>query len=627
MPDPLPATGRERSQLLRPGNMRVTRPWASGVEDGAEVTLPVVSVLTPSYNQARWLPDNLHSVAVQSYPAIEHVVMDGGSTDGSVQILAAASPPVIWESGADRGQSDAINKAFARSTGDIIGWLNSDDAYFSNDVVARVVALFNDRPEVGVVYGHAALVNGDGTLLYVLWTPPFARLLPRAYNAIYQPAVFIRRSVIARPYLVDPDFDYSMDRELWLYLSQRTRFQRLNQIVAIDRHHLERKSYTRLDLAAHDQELIKARYRVSGVASNRIVHKTLGIAVRLAGLTKVVDAAQGSDAVSLGMPSLGVLAVRQVAQLRRWMPTGDSPQISRPPTLRPPGGTLHWKSAMANARTLAGTWPLLREAHGKIRALVTYRTLQRSPSKAIRYLLFDREIDNFTYDITNRDELAAFLAVVLERDVGLMRRYIDELDTDRELRKAIEDAPGWLSRRKGTTMPYGRRLGWYAVVRATKPRLAVETGVHDGLGSAVILRALARNADEGAEGVLLSFDVRSDVAWLVPSWLRSRYELRISDALATLGEAVAERRVDFFVHDSDHRYEHETGEFEAVLRLASPSAVLISDNAHAGTAFRDFCARRGLVFSFWREVPDHPFYPGAGIGVAVVHAGSERNNL
>jgi hypothetical protein len=285
---------------------------------------------------------------------------------------------------------------------------------------------------------------------------------------------------------------------------------------------------------------------------------------------------------------------------------------------------LHDVSTLAKARLPAGVWRLLREVRGKVRALRTYRALQRSPAKTIRYLLFDREIDNFTYDITNRDELAAFLAGVLERDAGLMRHYIDELDTDQELRKAIEGAPAWRPRRN-RIIPYGRRLGWYVVVRATKPRLAVETGVHDGLGSAVILRALARNADEGTEGVLLSFDIRNDVAWLVPPWLRSRYELRISDALTTLGEAVGERRVDFFVHDSDHRYEHETGEFEAVLRLANPGAVLVSDNAHAGTAFRDFCARRGFTFSFYREIPDHPFYPGAGIGIAVVRADSERN--
>ncbi len=292
-------------------------------ERAADVTHPVVSVLTPSYNQARWLPDNLRSVATQSYPAIEHIVIDGGSTDETVQLLAAAGPSVVWESAPDHGQSDAINKAFSRSTGDIIGWLNSDDAYFSRGVVARVVSLFESRPDVGLVYGHAALVNGDGTLLYVLWTPPFGRLLPRAYNAIYQPTVFVRRSAIGRGYLVDPAFDYSMDRELWLYLARRTRFQRLDQIVAIDRHHSQRKSYARPDLAAHDQVAIMKRYRASDFASNRILHKTLGIAVRLAGLSKVVEAARGSDAVSLRMPSLGVIAVRQLAQLRRWMPSGD----------------------------------------------------------------------------------------------------------------------------------------------------------------------------------------------------------------------------------------------------------------------------------------------------------------
>ena len=197
---------------------------------------------------------------------------------------------------------------------------------------------------------------------------------------------------------------------------------------------------------------------------------------------------------------------------------------------------MHQILAAAKARLPAGLWRLLREVRGKIRALRTYRALQRSPTKAMRYL-----------------------------------------------------------------------------------------GVHDGLGSAVLLRALARNADEGSDGILLSFDVRDDVAWLVPPSLRSRYELRIADALSTLDDAVAGRRVGFFIHDSDHRYEHETGELEAAARLASPGAVLMSDNAHAGTAFRDFCARRGFAYSFFREIPDHPFYPGAGIGVTMVRTDPERN--
>jgi glycosyltransferase involved in cell wall biosynthesis len=289
----------------------------------ADVTAPSVSVLTPSFNQARWLSDNLRSVAAQSYPAIEHVVMDGGSTDDSVQILAGASPSVIWESGPDEGQSDAINKAFARSTGDIIGWLNSDDAYFSRDAVAKAVSVFESRPDVGVVYGHAALVNGAGTLLHVLWAPP-ARSLLRWFNFISQPTVFVRRSALGRTDLVDPTFDYSMDRELWLHLSARTRFHRLDQILAIDRHQLQRKSYTRPDLALHDRELLLRRYHLPRAGSNSLLVKGVKVGVRLAGLSKVAEAARGSDGLALDVPSAGVIAIRQVAQLRRWMPAGEA---------------------------------------------------------------------------------------------------------------------------------------------------------------------------------------------------------------------------------------------------------------------------------------------------------------
>jgi glycosyltransferase involved in cell wall biosynthesis len=290
---------------------------------GSLATRPLVAVLTPSYDQGRWLADNLRSVAAQSYPSIEHVVMDGGSTDGSLEALASASPAVVWESGPDKGQSDAINKAFSRSTGEIIGWLNSDDAYFSRDVVEEAVRVFEDHPDVGVVYGHAALVNADGMLLHVIWTPSFARTLLRAYNLICQPTVFIRRSVIARPYLVDPEFDYCMDWELWLHLAERTRFHRLDRIVAIDRHHLQRKSLTRLDLAAHDQILIEQRYRIPALASNRILARIVKIGARAAGLSKVRASARGSDILDLDTTSARAVAVRQVAQLRRWMPAGD----------------------------------------------------------------------------------------------------------------------------------------------------------------------------------------------------------------------------------------------------------------------------------------------------------------
>lgn len=293
-------------------------------DHGGETLGPLVSVLTPSYNQGRWLADNLRSVAMQTYARVEHVVVDGGSTDGSVQLLRAGSRAGLqWVSGPDKGQSDAINRAFARSSGEIIGWINSDDAYFSRDVVAEAVRIFQKRPDVGVVYGHAALVNGAGTLLHVLWTPPYAAAWLRWYNFVCQPTVFVRRSMLGRAEFVDPSFDYMMDWELWLHLSAVTRFHRLDRIVAVDRHHLLRKSYTRKDLAVHDRDALLRRYQLPRAGSNRLFTKTVKLGVRLAGLSKVPEAARGSDELTLDIPPVRQLALRQVAQLRRWMPSGD----------------------------------------------------------------------------------------------------------------------------------------------------------------------------------------------------------------------------------------------------------------------------------------------------------------
>jgi glycosyltransferase involved in cell wall biosynthesis len=288
------------------------------------VANPLVSVLTPSFEQARWLDDNLRSVEAQTYERTEHIVMDGGSTDGSVGILERRTRTgLIWASRPDHGQSDAINRAFALSSGEIIGWLNSDDAYFTRDAVAGAVRIFQARPDVGVVYGHAALVNGSGTLLHVLWAPPFWAALLRWYNFIIQPTVFVRRSVLGRADFVDPAFDYMMDRELWLHLSTRTGFHRTDRIVAIDRHHDQRKSYTRLDLARRDSEALLNRYHLPRAASRRLFVKSVNFALRVAGMSRLAEAARGSTALTLDIPPVATLTVRQVAQLRRWMPPGD----------------------------------------------------------------------------------------------------------------------------------------------------------------------------------------------------------------------------------------------------------------------------------------------------------------
>lgn len=220
----------------------------------------LVSIITPSFNQAKWLPDNLHSVACQTYPHIEHVVADGGSSDGSVELLTDAGDSVHWVSEPDSGQADAINRAFARSRGEIIGWLNSDDAYFDCRVIADVVAHFAAHPNVDVVYGHCVQTAQDGLIIQVLWAPPFDYALLRTLDFITQPAAFFRREAVGDR-LLDDRFHFAMDYELWLRLATASKgFGRIDRITAIDRHQPQRKSSTMKDVHAENLTQLSAAY-------------------------------------------------------------------------------------------------------------------------------------------------------------------------------------------------------------------------------------------------------------------------------------------------------------------------------------------------------------------------------
>ena len=204
--------------------------------------IPLVSILTPSFNQGRFLRDCLESVARQTYPRIEHVVVDGASTDGSVEILAESGSAVRWTSEPDRGQGDAVNKAFEASTGEIVGWVNSDDGIFAVDSVARVVAAFAGHRDAGVVYGDAALVDESGRILRQHRSRWPEGDLPLV-SPLVQPAVFFRRSVIEPGEAVlRVDLHALLDYELWLRLRSRgVRFVHLPVVLAVDRDHPQRK--------------------------------------------------------------------------------------------------------------------------------------------------------------------------------------------------------------------------------------------------------------------------------------------------------------------------------------------------------------------------------------------------
>ena len=263
-------------------------------------------------------------------------------------------------------------------------------------------------------------------------------------------------------------------------------------------------------------------------------------------------------------------------------------------------------------------------AHGSLgraarRALNLWRYRQaaaRKPLPALRYLIRGRELTNFTYDISNTGELALVVGAALALPAPDVEQFIRELEGDEDfidgLRARLRQHGG-----REDEPRFGRRLGWYCVVRATRPSVVVETGSHDGLGTALLARALSRNAESGAPGVVMSFDVDPASGWLVDQSLQPYVERHIGDARETLPAALVDRRVGVFVHDSLHTYEHERFELETALAHRDDEIVLISDNSHASTALPDVCAEHGLRYLLFRERPVDHFYPGAGMGLGV----------
>ena len=181
-------------------------------------SLPSISVITPSFNQGIFLERTLASVATQSYPPLEHLIFDGGSSDNTVALLQRTHPPIRWVSKPDDGQADAVNQGLAVARGEVIAWINSDDLY-APEAFVRVARRFADDPDLDVVYGDAEHIDVDDQPFEAyptgLWDP---RLLPHVCF-LCQPAVFFRRRVVQRIGLLNPELRYCMDYEYWLRLA------------------------------------------------------------------------------------------------------------------------------------------------------------------------------------------------------------------------------------------------------------------------------------------------------------------------------------------------------------------------------------------------------------------------
>jgi glycosyltransferase involved in cell wall biosynthesis len=201
-----------------------------------------ISIITPSYNQGIFLGRTLESVARQSYPAHEHLVFDGGSSDETLQVLEAAGASVRWISQPDDGQADAVNQGLKAASGEVIGWLNSDDIYYP-DTFKTIVAAFASDPSLDVVYGAADHIDLEDVPFEnyptTFWDPE----LLRHTCYICQPALFFRRRVVERIGLLDPSLRYCMDYNYWLRLADAgCNFSYIPQKLAGSRLYAENKT-------------------------------------------------------------------------------------------------------------------------------------------------------------------------------------------------------------------------------------------------------------------------------------------------------------------------------------------------------------------------------------------------
>ena len=212
---------------------------------GSARTWPLVTIVTPSLNQGRYLRAAIDSVLEQDYPRIEYLVVDGGSRDDSMDILASYGDRLTWVSEPDEGQAHAINKGFRRARGSILGWLNSDDTY-EPGAITKVVETFESHPGIGLVYGNGSILDEAGDVVrgfdeiepFSLWR------LVHFLDYVLQPAAFFRRDAVLQVGLLDEHLEFGMDWDLWIRLAAHHEVLYLEEQLGFSRVYATTKTST-----------------------------------------------------------------------------------------------------------------------------------------------------------------------------------------------------------------------------------------------------------------------------------------------------------------------------------------------------------------------------------------------
>ncbi|HBR16176.1 MAG: hypothetical protein A3G39_09695 [Deltaproteobacteria bacterium RIFCSPLOWO2_12_FULL_43_16] len=224
---------------------------------------PLVSIITPSYNQGVFIEETIKSVLSQDYPNIEYIVVDGGSMDNTVEILKKYEGRLRWISEKDRGQSDAINKGFRMSKGEILAWLNSDDTFLPG-AVRKMAEAFNFSPDAGMIYAGGYYTDEKGNIVDSHPPEPFDREKLASSGFIFQPSTFFRREAFFGAGGLDESLHYTMDHDLWLKICSKHKVGHIEEFLSTYRIHGESKTMAernRLEFAEESLKTIFRHYR------------------------------------------------------------------------------------------------------------------------------------------------------------------------------------------------------------------------------------------------------------------------------------------------------------------------------------------------------------------------------
>ncbi len=234
----------------------------------------------------------------------------------------------------------------------------------------------------------------------------------------------------------------------------------------------------------------------------------------------------------------------------------------------------------------------------------------------LRWSLDSREDTNYTYALTDDSllYLAHTVAVVSGVSPATVQQYFREAQTDEALRDYVLEKTRTSSYRRVADLrvEFGRRLGWYALVRIMKPGVVIETGVDKGLGAVLLCSALLRNRAEGAPGRYYGTDIAPKAGYLLDGIYKEVGQVLYGDSITSL--KAFGKPIDLFINDSDHSATYELEEYKVVLPKLTPTGILLSDNAHVASSLAQLSLEAGRKFVYYPEVPKDHWYPGAGIG-------------